>query len=89
MCRLHASHCRHVVNKGCRLSPSTSLSSLWFLLLAYIAPVVGIYRTRRLGYLLLTYICCLHTSHASTFNTLGGFSEQTFKKHRREVPGFV
>jgi len=55
MCRLDAGRSHRVVNKGCRLSPSTSLSSSW-LLLAYIAPVVGIYRTRRLGHLSLVYI---------------------------------
>jgi len=56
MRRLDAGLCRLVVNKGCRLSPSTALSSLWFLLLAYIAPVVDIHRTRRLVYLSLAYI---------------------------------
>jgi len=58
MCRLDASHRCLVVNKGCRLSPSTSLSSSWFLLLAYIAPVVGINRTRRLP------TCRSHTLHS-------------------------
>jgi len=60
-----------VVNKGCRLSPSTSLSSSWFLLLAYIAPVVGIHHTRRLVYLSLAYIALavrIHHTH-STFIT--------------------
>jgi len=56
MCRLDAGRCHRVVNKGCRLSPSTSLSSSWFLLLAYIAPVVGTRRTRRLGHPSLAYI---------------------------------
>jgi len=32
-CRLDASHRCLVVNKGCRLSPSTSLRSSWFLLM--------------------------------------------------------
>jgi len=66
MCRLNASHCCLVVDKGCRLSPSTSLSSSWFLLLAYIAPVVGIHRTRRLIYLWLAYIAPavrIHCTH--------------------------
>jgi len=66
MCRLDAGHCRLVVNKGCRLSPSTSPSSLWFLLLAYIAPVVGINRTRRLDCLSPAYIAlavCMHRTH--------------------------
>jgi len=56
MCLLDASHHCLVFNKDCRLSPSTSQSSSWFLLLAYIAPVVGIHRTRRLAYLSLAYI---------------------------------
>jgi len=56
MCRLDAGRCHRVVNKGCRLSLSTSPSSSWFLLLAYIAPFVGIHRTRRLGHLVLVYI---------------------------------
>ena len=37
MCRLDASHRCPVVNKDFRLSPSTSLSSSWFLSFAYIA----------------------------------------------------
>jgi len=40
ICRLDASHRCPVVNKDCRLSPSTSLSSSWFLSFAYIALVV-------------------------------------------------
>jgi len=63
---LDAGHCCLVVNKGCRLSPSTSLSSLWFLSLAYIAPVVGIHRTRRLDHLSLAYIALavrVHHTH--------------------------
>ena len=63
---LDAGLCRLVVNKGCHLSPSTSLSSLWFLLLAYIAPVVGIHHTRRLVYLSLAYIALavrIHRTH--------------------------
>jgi len=66
MCWLDASHCCLVVNKGCRLLPSASLPSLWFLLLAYIAPVVGINRTRCLIYLSLAYIALavrLHRTH--------------------------
>jgi hypothetical protein len=39
--------CHRVVNKGCRLSPSA------FLLFAYIAPVVRIYRTRVLIHYML------------------------------------
>ena len=59
MCRLGFGRCHRVVNKDCRLSPSTSLSSLWFLLLAYIVPAV------------LAHVCRSHTSHprASEFNT--------------------
>ena len=48
------------------MSPSTSLSSSWILLLAYIAPVVGIHRTRRLIYLSLAYIALavrIHRTH--------------------------
>ena len=40
ICWLDASHRCPVVNKDCRLSPSTSLSSSWFLSFAYIALVV-------------------------------------------------
>ena len=50
----------HVVNKGCRLSTSTSLS------LVYIAPVVGTHRTRRLDHLSLAYIALavrVHRTH--------------------------
>ena len=67
MCRLDAiSHRRLVVNKGCRWTPSTSLSSSWFLLLAYIiAPVVGINCTRRPARTRRS-----HTPHDSTFNSL-------------------
>jgi len=58
--------CRLVVNKGCCLWPSTLLASLWFLLLAYIASVVGIHRTRRLVSLSLAYIALavrIHRTH--------------------------
>jgi len=61
MCR-----CHRVVNKDCRLLPSTSLSSLWFVLLAYIAPVAGMHRTCRLGHLSLAYIAPavrIHCTH--------------------------
>ena len=66
MCRLNASHCCLVVNKDYRLSPSTSLSSSWFLSLAYIALVVGIHHTRCLVRLSLAYIApavCIHRTH--------------------------
>jgi len=58
MCRLNANHRHCVVNKDCRLSPSTPPSSLWFLLLTYIAPGVGIHRT-----------CRSHTLRPPEFNT--------------------
>jgi len=76
-CHVHVSVHR-VVNKDRCLSPSTSLSSLWFLLLACIASVVGIHRTCRLGHLSLAYLVPavhIHRAHLSSMENTSMLKE--------------